>query len=528
MRDQEFLLPPNMADWLPGDHLVWFVIDVVDRLDTRGFHARAKRGGVGRQGYDPDMLLALLVYAYAVGERSSRRIEHLCVDHVAFRVLCGQDPPDHTTIARFRAAHQDGFAGLFAQVLRLAAEAGMVRVGVVSIDGTKIAADAARGANRTPQWIRKEAARLARERARQIVAEAAEVDQLEDTREAESGSDDNDDDRLPAGMADRDARAANIEAALAELDRQDAVDRDADTAEQQALTEYLHRVEFGDKVPSGAPPAGLDPVAHQLARIRRQQRRLDAVEGRRGAAAAQQRGQARKTLRDAEVTLAAAQQAAAAGQLDLRGKAARQRDRRQARLRARGGAGATVNTTDPDSRLLAAANGGSVQGYNAQLAVTDDHLVLGVHLSQDANDTRCLLPTLTAAQGAAALLGLNINLVLADAGYFTEENLTAPGPNRLIASGKHRDLTGQEPATGPPPLDASPQEAMRHRLRTEEGATAYKRRSATVEPVIAHLKELIGLTRFSRRGLPAVTAELHLAAAVHNLRRMHAAALSTT
>jgi transposase len=525
VRDQEFLLPPNMAEWLPEDHLVWFVIEVVDRLDTKAFHARSKRGGVGRQGYDPDMLLALLVYAYAVGERSSRRIERLCVDHVAFRVLCGQDPPDHTTIARFRAAHQDAFAGLFAQVLRLASEAGMVRVGVVSIDGTKIAADAARGANRTPEWIRKKATRLAQEMAAQIVAEAAEVDQVEDTREAESGKHD---DRLPPGMADRDARAANIARALAELDRQDSADREVDAAERQALKEYLERVEFGEKVPSGAPPAGLDPIAHQQARIRRQQRRIAALEGCRGAAAAKQRGQARTTLREAMAALAAAEHAAASGQIDTRGKAARKRDRRQARLRARGGTGKTVNTTDPDSRLMTTAHGGSVQGYNAQFAVTDDHLVLGVHLSQDANDTRCLLPTLHAAEATAELIGLDIALVLADAGYFTDENLTAPGPDRLIAPGKHRDLTPTgDPVTGPPPPEASPKDAMRHRLRTEEGATAYKRRSATVEPVIAHLKELIGLTRFSRRGLPAATAELQLTAAVHNLRRMHAAALST-
>jgi transposase len=525
VRDQEFLLPPSMAEWLPDDHLVWFVIDVVDRLDTRAFHARAKRGGVGRQGYDPDMLLALLVYAYAVGERSSRRIERLCVDHVAFRVVCGQDPPDHTTLARFRGAHQDAFAGLFGQVLRLAAEAGMVRVGVVSIDGTKIAADAARGANRTPEWIRREAARLALERAEQVVAEAAEVDQTEDDREAESGESGEDDDRLPPGLADRDARAANITRALAELDRQDAVDREADTAEQQKLAAFLARVEAGE-TPPGAPPVGLDLVTYHQARIRRLERRLEELAGVQGRGAAQRRGDATKVLKKARAALTEAEQAAAEGTLDTRGTRARHRARREARLKARGGTGRTVNTTDPDSRLLAAANGGSVQGYNAQVAVTDDHLILGVHLSQDANDTCCLLPTLSAAKAAAELLGLDIHLVLADAGYFTEANLTAPGPDRLIAPGKHRDLTGQNPATGPPPPDASPKDAMRHRLRTEEGATAYKRRSATVEPVIGHLKELIGLTRFSRRGLPAVTAELHLAAAVHNLRRMHAAAPS--
>jgi transposase len=95
-REQQFLLPVNMADWLPEDHLVWFVLDVVEELDTSGFHARHPVAGPGRAAYDPDMLLALLVYAYAVGERSSRRIERLCHDHVAFRVLCAQDAPDHT------------------------------------------------------------------------------------------------------------------------------------------------------------------------------------------------------------------------------------------------------------------------------------------------------------------------------------------------------------------------------------------------------------------------------------------------
>jgi len=85
-------------------------LDVVEQLDTGVFHARHLQAGPGRRAYDPDMLLALLLYAYAVGERSSRRIERLCLDHVAFRVLCAQDAPDHTTIARFRAEHQDGFA----------------------------------------------------------------------------------------------------------------------------------------------------------------------------------------------------------------------------------------------------------------------------------------------------------------------------------------------------------------------------------------------------------------------------------
>ena len=210
IRDQEFLLPPNMADWLPEDHLVWFVLDVVEQLDTVRFHASRRTGGVGRQGYDPDMLLALLLYAYAVGERSSRRIERLCADHVAFRVLCGQDAPDHSTIARFRAEHHEGFADLFAQVLRLCAAEGMVKVGVVSIDGTKIAANAAKAANRSRDAVRDQARRIAQD----ILADADRVDAAEDAAvAARGGSDEN----LPPGFASRSGRAANIKKALEEL-----------------------------------------------------------------------------------------------------------------------------------------------------------------------------------------------------------------------------------------------------------------------------------------------------------------------
>ena len=123
-------------------------------------------------------------------------------------------------------------------------------------------------------------------------------------------------------------------------------------------------------------------------------------------------------------------------------------------------------------------------------------------MSQHANDTHCFAPALNEAMVAATGLDLQIGTVLADAGYFTEENLTMPGPDRLIAPGKHRDLpTGTGPAPGPPSGDASVKELMRHRLKTPAAAAIYKRRSATVETLIAHLKEHVGLRRFSRRGL---------------------------
>src|SRR4051794_41660142 len=152
-RDQAFLLPPDMREWLPDNHLAWLVLDIVAGLDCSALHARHANSGPGRPAYDPEMLLALLIYAYCQGVRSSRQIQQRCVTDVAFRVLCAQDVPDHTTIARFRAEHQEVFAGLFAQVLQVAAAAGLARFGTVAIDGTKIAANASMDANRHRDWL---------------------------------------------------------------------------------------------------------------------------------------------------------------------------------------------------------------------------------------------------------------------------------------------------------------------------------------------------------------------------------------
>ncbi|MFD4522295.1 transposase [Paenibacillus glucanolyticus] len=523
-------MPPNMADWLPEDHLVWFVLDVVDRLDTARFHAGRRTGGVGRQGYDPDMLLALLIYAYAVGERSSRRIERLCVDHVAFRVVCGQDGPDHSTIARFRAEHHEGFEDLFAQVLRLCSVAGMVKVGVVSIDGTKIAANASKSANRSHDWVREQAQRVAAE----VVADADAVDAAEDAAAARRGRRGGSDDDLPPGMSTRASRAAGIAKAMAELDRQDAEHAEADAADRVDAARFLADIEDGS-TRRGTMLAGVDPVLAHQARTRRIGRELDELDGVPGKKASTRRAGLKRLLRDAETGLAAAEALKEAGKVDMRGPRRRVRDRRAAQARRNGTLAHQVNTTDPDSRLMTeGSGGGSVQAYNAQIAVTDDHLILGVHVSQHANDMQCWDPALAAATAQATALGKRIELALADAGYFTEANLTTPGPDRLIAPGKNRDVIqgARENPSQPPPPDPSQEPAtardqMRHRLRDPENAERYKRRSATVEPVIAHLKDQTKLRRFARRGIQATTAELNLAAAVINLRRLHQTSLAT-
>src|ERR1700722_605633 len=192
-RDQPFLLPPDMREWLRAGHAVWLVIEAVRVMDTAAFHARRRTGGAGAAGFDPDMLLTLLVWAYANGVTSSRRIERLCRQDLAFMVICAGRAPDHVTVARFRQQFAETAAPLFAQVLLLCARLGMGRVGTVAIDGTKIAASASKDANRTEDGLRKLAAEMA--------ARHADADRREDALfgQGRRGDDDPGDPRTREG-----------------------------------------------------------------------------------------------------------------------------------------------------------------------------------------------------------------------------------------------------------------------------------------------------------------------------------------
>jgi transposase len=250
-RDQPFLLPPDMREWLPAGHPVWLVIRVVaEHLETSAFHARRRTGGAGAAGYDPDMLVTLLIWAYAQGVTSSRRIEAACAEDVAFRVICAGDAPDHVTIARFRAAFPGAAENLFAQVLVLCAKLGMGKLGTVALDGTKVAANASRAANRTEETLRK----LAVEAAAKAAAAHAAADEAEDELFGEG----NRGDEVPADVVNPVTRAGRIAAALAELE----AERQAAEADRQAQAQdYLAR---GGKA-RGVPP---EAVAVEAARAR--------------------------------------------------------------------------------------------------------------------------------------------------------------------------------------------------------------------------------------------------------------------
>src|ERR1019366_6241989 len=146
-REQVFLMPPDPRDWLPEGHLAWFVLASVEEMDLDAFYGSYRQDGWGRAAFEPGMMVALLMYAYARGERSSRGIERRCVGDVAYRVIAAQQTPDHATIARFRVRHEAALAGLFSEVLGLCRESGLVKVGVIAIDGTKVHANASHHSN---------------------------------------------------------------------------------------------------------------------------------------------------------------------------------------------------------------------------------------------------------------------------------------------------------------------------------------------------------------------------------------------
>jgi transposase len=207
-REQELLLPPCLREWLPEEHLAWFVLDAVAEMDLGAFYASYRDDGWGRAAHDPAMMVALFVYAYAIGERSSRAIERRCHDDVAFRVITANHAPDHATIARFRVRHEAAIAELFGEVLALCARGGLVQVGVVAVDGTKIAAAATHHATRSYEEI-----------AREILQDAARIDAAEDLLYGEDRGDE-----LPEGLRTSGDRRKVLREAKQALDAERAAE----------------------------------------------------------------------------------------------------------------------------------------------------------------------------------------------------------------------------------------------------------------------------------------------------------------
>jgi transposase len=442
-RDQPFLLPPDMRDWLPDDDLVWLVLDAVAQVDLSAVTAVYRSDGQGRPAFDPEMMVALLLHAYCQGVRSSREIERRCYRDVAFRVIAGGWQPDHATIARFRVRHEAGLESVFTEVLRLCAQAGMVSLALLAIDGTKIAADASWSANRTLEQLDADIAAASAA----MLAQAAAVDLAEDARFADRRGDE-----LPAGLSTGSGRALRLAQARDRLAarRQAGVD-----AQQAKIDGWNARVAAGDPHP-GRRPDPSPPLA----------RRAD-------------------------------------------------------------GAAPRANTTDPDARTVKTKHTLMV-GYNAQAVVTCGQIIVGATVLAKEVDNTLLHPVLevTRRQLRAAGIAPRLATVVADAGYATEDAFRRAHQQNIrllapLAKDTRRLREGADPASRRD-LSNLPETARgQRRLRHHRGRADYRQRGRTVEPVFGQLKTRQNMTRFSRRGLAAVTSEWHLACAAHNLLKLH-------
>ena len=459
-RDQRFLLPPDMSEWLDDDDLALFLIETVGRFDLSPFHD-ARPSGAGRPSFDPEMMVTLLLYAYARGIRSSRAIESALRYDIGFKVVAATLVPDHSTISRFRARFERAIEALFAEVLELCVESGLVRPQVVAIDGTKIGADASGAKNIDIDQLR--------DYARRTLEEAAAIDAAED----EAYGKDKRGDELREDLRDPEAL-------------------------QRWLDEKLG--------PKDKPKK--------------------------------------------------------------------------------------VNMTDPSSRVMKTP-GGFIQGYNVQVAVTQDQIVLGAAVTNERNDCGQLVPMITtAADNLARAGGEGIEIVVADNGYLSEANLDAGlGVDLLIAptSKRHlqteldalvpdtsmmqhqaklataetemrrrieiltlaneRSITMREakeriglstsqtyvlakqlrekgvqalqPKKLPRPPRPSSKRRMLERFSQPGALETYALRARTVEPVFGHIKHNRGFRRFMRRGQAACNSEFMLLMTVHNLMKLH-------
>lgn len=439
-RDTPYLLPPSIQEWLPEDHLARFIVEVVSQLDLTPLeNAYAGRGS---EAYSPGMLLSLLFYGYATGVFPSRKLETATYDSVAFRYISANTHPDHDTISTFRKRFLEELKPLFVQILTIAHTMGLLKLGKISLDGTKVKANASK--HHALSW--EYACKLEK----QIRAEVQELFQMgeeADTADLPDGL------RIPEELARREERLQNIAQAKAEIEKRAAARyAKEEEAYDRKISERATQEQSTGKKPRGRTPKPPTP------------------------------GPTKKDQ---------------------------------------------VNLTDSDSRIMPTSSGGFEQTYNAQAAVENDsRLIVENHITQQPNDKQEIEPAL---QNLAALpdkMG-KANALLADTGYFSEENVRTCESNHIVPyisvqREKHNlPLTERFSEPDPLPQDADAVARMKHRLKTMQGKKLYGKRKSTVETVFGIIKSVIGFRQFLLRGLDSASGEWDLVCIGYNLKRLH-------
>ena len=443
-RQTPMFLPCDLREWLPGDHLVHFILDAVEQIPTGHFHVNHR--GTGSEQYPPTMMLALLIYSYATGRFGSRTIEAATYSDVAVRYLCANHHPDHDSICTFRRVNKAAFEAAFVTVLQLAHQLRLTRVGTVSVDGTKIQANASKHAAVSYQRAGELITRFQLE-----VAELTTRAETADVKEAKEPLD------IPAELARREKRIESLKQARQIIETQAREMAAAKQTEHQAKVTARQVQRDAGKKPRGPEPQAPSQEPEPKAQY---------------------------------------------------------------------------NFTDPESRIMKAGNGKHFeQACNAQAAVDEAMLIVGQRVSVAPNDKQELAASV---QAISPVVSGEVKVVLADSGFYSEAMVqaveqksdgTASGLTVYAAVEKqshHKSVAELLPQPEPEPLaeNASAQEKMAHRMKTQVGKTLYKLRKQTVEPVFGIIKEVMGFRRFLLRGREKVSLEWLLVCVSYNLKRL--------
>jgi transposase len=473
--NQPYLFPPSAEEWLDPDHLVYFIRDVLAGLDitaiVKAIQAKDPRG---ERPYDPLVMLGIILFGYCCGIYSSRKLERATQEQVAFRIIAGDSRPHFTTINTFRKTHREAIAGFFLQVLRLCQEAGLVRLGHVAVDGTKIKADASKHKAKSYERFQAEEEALKEQIARLLdrsdAADAEEDAQFgEGQREFE----------LPELLRQKEGRLEKIRQIRATMEQK----------ARQARAELLR--EQADAQRAKAEETQ-DPAEHarKLTRAQKSEEKADQLD----------------PHDDDDQN-----EPPPASPTDL--------PRRQMPSTPDGAPDpkAQMSPTDPDSHLMKGSDGGFQQSYNAQAAVDDTFQVItAADVTDQPPDSHNLLPMLHQTRdncGDAPVA------VTADAGFWNNQvadQAATLGTKALVALS--RESKKRQPS--PPPETTAARQKMAEALAQPDNRKLYRKRKTTVEPVFGQIKETRGFRQFSFRGIEAVRAEWRIVALCHNLLKL--------
>jgi transposase len=476
---QAYLLPPSPMEWLPKGHLVYFVLDVVSQLDLGAIKDDIQdRDARGTPPYAPQMMVALLLYGYCVGVYSSRRIERAAYEDVAFLVLAGGQHPHFTTINEFRKRHLKALGGLFLQVLRLCRESGLVKLGHVALDGTKLQGNASKHKAMSYKRMKAEEARLKAEIER-MLQQAEEADAAEDEEFGEGQRDED----LPEELHHREKRLEKIKKAKAALEAEAKAGR-ARELRQQAK-------KLRERAETSTDPADRKRSATLADKRLEEARKIDGREG----------GDDDSEPPKTEDGLT---------KHEPKSKADGSPDDK-----------AQMNFTDAESRIMV-TGGAFLQGYNCQAAVDEEHqIIVGQAVSNKCTDNDNLEPMLRQVKDNC---GQAPQTATADSGYWrptVEEECRALGTEVYVATGTAQQGLSDSDNPSPNRFESEEQVRMRLKLQAEDGRRIYARRKATVEPVFGQAKEARGFRRFLLRSLKAVGIEWSLVCTSHNLLKLH-------